>query len=40
MFRTRNMDGSVNLPFTLTGDPAALPFRILSEEIRPWPAAA
>lgn len=40
MFRTRNMDGSVNLPFTLTGDAAALPFRILSEEIRPWPAAA
>lgn len=40
MFRTRNMDGSVNLTFTLTGDAAALPFRILSEEIRPWLAAA
>lgn len=39
MFRTRNMDGSINPPFTLIGDPAALSFRILSEEIRPWPAA-
>lgn len=36
MFRARNMIRSVNLLFTLTGDPARV---ALFPEICPWPAA-